>query len=154
MAVGFLSGDPRYPVILGSLYSKAKPPPDPPVGEGPANNVKSFTTWGKLRIDFVEDAGQIVVKTPGGQSVDLNDKAGAVTLTDKHGNTVTMDAGGIAIASKTDISITAKGSITMTANAKIAIDAKAALQVDAGTTAALSAKGRVDVKGAIVALNS
>jgi Rhs element Vgr protein len=155
VVVAFLGGDPRYPVILGSLYSKAKPPPYPPVAQGEAapNNVKSFMTKSKLHIDFVEDLPQLLIKTPGNQSVDLNDKEKTLTLTDASGNTVTMSKDGIALNSASDISITAKGSITISATRDVTVSAKQSLAMSATSSAQLTCDGSVQIKGVTVALN-
>lgn len=152
--VAFLNGDPRFPVILGSLYSKAKPPPYPPTdGDSPApNNIKSFTTKSKLHIDFVEDAKRILIATPD-RSITLDDQAGTIVVKDNKNNSITMDASGIAIASGADVTISAKGSVTVTANAKIGLAAKGALEATAAATAKLAADGVTTIKGATVALN-
>jgi Rhs element Vgr protein len=155
VVVAFLNGDPRYPVILGSLYSKAKPPPYPPVtgGEGAPNNIKSFWSKSNLHIDFVENLPQLLIKTPANQSVDLNDKEKTLTLTDANGNTVTMSKSGIALDSASDINITAKGSITISATKNVTITAQQALAASGTSSAQLKSDGAIQVKGATVALN-
>ena len=46
--VAFMDGDPRFPVVLGSLYSKTHAPAQVPTAE---NNLKSLVTKSKLRLD-------------------------------------------------------------------------------------------------------
>lgn len=155
LVLGFLNGDPRYPVILGSLYSKANAPPYPPAsgGDGAPNNVKSFMSKSKLHIDFVENLPELLIATPGKQSLSLNDKTPAITITDSNGNSVTMDGSGITLKSASDITLTASGSIKMSAGADVAISASASLTASASASAKLSADGQMQISGATVALN-
>jgi uncharacterized protein involved in type VI secretion and phage assembly len=155
VVLGFLNGDPRYPVILGSLYSKANAPPYPPTTGGPGapNNTKSFWTKSNMHIDFVESDPQMLLTTPAKQSICINDKAKSITLTDANGNTVTMDSSGITLKSASDITLTASGSIKMTAGADVNITASASLAAKASASAQFTCDGPVQIKGATVALN-
>lgn len=143
VVVAFLSGDPRYPVILGSLYSKKNPPPIQPANP---NNVKTIKSKSGMHIDFVEDAKEITLVTPGNQSVTINDQAKSITLTDMNGNSVTLNSGGITLNSAAEIKLTAKTGITLSAGTSLSLTGK--------TGATLSAtSGMVQVKGTTVALN-
>lgn len=143
VVVAFLSGDPRYPVILGSLYSKAKPPPTPPEA---TNNIKTITSKSKMHIDFIEDKQSVLMATPGQQSLVLDDSTSAITITDKNGNSITMDQSGIAIKSAGNITLSATGSITLSA--------QNALSATGTASAKLSSSGTVQITGtAGVALN-
>jgi len=156
VVIAFLNGDPRYPVILGSLYSKANPPPYPPTasgGDAAPNNTKSFMTKSKLHIDFVEDAKQILVKTPGNQSVDVNDQAKSITITDMNGNSITLDESGIAIKSAKQITISAGTTYSESAGSSFSISATGALSVSTDATADIKSTGPMTIKGATVALN-
>jgi len=155
VVIAFLNGDPRYPVVMGSLYSKLNPPPYPPTAGGSAapNNTKSFMTKSKLHIDFVEDAKQILIKTPGNQSVDVNDQAKSITITDMNGNSITLDESGIAIKSAKQITMSAGTDISASASSNVSITAQASLTASANATAELKASGMMTVKGATVALN-
>lgn len=143
VVVGFLSGDPRYPVVLGSLYSKHNPPPSTPTAP---NNLKQFMSRAKLHIDFQEDIPALRIVTPGKQSVVLDDAAKSITLTDMNGNTVTMNDSGITLKSATDLTLSAGGSINLTAQ-------KGALKANGAESAQLSSNGIVQISGATVALN-
>ncbi len=155
VVLGFLGGDPRYPVILGSLYSKANPPPYPPQsgGDGAPNNTKSVMSKAKLHIDFIESDPQLLVTTPAQQNLCLNDKNKSVTLADANGNSITLDSNGITLKSASDITLNASGSIKMTADADVTISASASFSANASTSAKLSSDGAVQVKGATVGLN-
>lgn len=155
VVLGFLNGDPRYPVVLGSLYSKANPPPYPPTsgGDGAPNNIKSFMTKSKMHIDFIESDPQILITTPGNQSISINDKTTSITVTDSNGNSITLNSSGITLKSASDITLNATGSIKMTANADVNISASASFATNASASAQLSCDGPVQIKGATVALN-
>lgn len=156
VVLGFLNGDPRYPVILGSLYSKANPPPYPPTSGGSAapNNIKSIMTKSKLHIDFIEDQPAMLLETPGKQSISIDDKAGVIKISDKNGNTITLDDGGITLNSPKDVKLTATGSIKLTATQNIELTASMQLTAKAGPGANVTADGPVQIKGAIIGLNS
>lgn len=142
VVVGFLSGDPRYPIVLGSLYSKANVAPFTPEA---ANNTKSIMSREKMHIDFLEDDKAVQIITPGGQSVVINDTEKSIVLTDINGNSISLGTSGISIKSASDISMTATGSIS--------IDADSALSASGSASAELKSSGIVQIKGATVALN-
>jgi Rhs element Vgr protein len=148
--VAFLSGDPRYPVILGSLYSKFNPPPYTPDNK---NSIKSFWTKSGMHIDFVETDPSILITTPAKQNIKIDDKGKSIVVTDVTGNTITMDTGGITIKSPKDITITADGSISMSAGTSFDIKAGTSLSAKASTTTQVNCDGPITIKGATVALN-
>jgi Rhs element Vgr protein len=165
VVVAFMNNDPRFPIILGSLYAKNRPPPNAPEAQ---NNQKSIVTRSKLRVDFFEDKKAIELSTPGKQSLRLDDDAKSITVKDINGNTATFDTSGITLSSATDMKLTAKGNITIEADANISIQATANLsmkgvQISANADATFSAQGNaeakltaagiVTVQGALVKIN-
>lgn len=148
--VAFLSGDPRYPVILGSLYSKANPPPYTPDDK---NSIKSLWTKSGMHIDFVETDPSILITTPAKQSIKIDDKNKNIVVTDVTGNTITMDTSGIKINSPKDITISATGSISMSAGTSFDIKAGTSLSTKASTSTQVNCDGPIQIKGITVALN-
>jgi Rhs element Vgr protein len=148
--IAFLSGDPRYPVILGSLYSKVNPPPYTPDDK---NSIKSLWTKSGMHIDFVETDPSILITTPKKQNIKIDDKAQSIVITDVTGNTITMDTSGIKIDSPKDITISATGSISMSAGTSFDIKAGTSLSTKASTTTQVNCDGPIQIKGATVALN-
>ena len=148
VVVAFMNGDPRFPVIVGSLYSKRNPAPIPPDA---TNARKSIVSRSGLRIDLFETGGAIEISTPAGQSVRLDDQAGTVTIKDANRNVVTMAGSGVTVDSaasitlsaKTDIDITAAGNLSLKGASGIAI---AGLTIDANAQTSFSATGTADAK--------
>jgi len=148
VVAALLKSDPRFPIIVGSLYSKKNPPPVPPDAK---NSQKSIVTRAKLRIDFFEEDPTVEISTPAGQKVRLDDKANSVTVKDMNGNTVTLDSSGITADSASNMTLTAKGNISITAQGNLSLKANAnvsieGLQVAAKADTSFSAQGSAEAK--------
>jgi uncharacterized protein involved in type VI secretion and phage assembly len=107
VVVGFINGDPRQAIILGSLYSSANAPPEAVGPPNEDNFVRAMVSREGLTIAFDDEDKIVTVETPGGNSVVLDDKAKAITLTDQHGNTITLDENGITLTSIKNFTIDA-----------------------------------------------
>ena len=162
--VAFMNEDARYPVIVGSVYSKPLPPPYPPDAE---NTIKGIKTNSSLELTFDDKNKIIVVTTPKGRSVTLDDTAEKIVITDKK-KTISMTSDLITINSDADIKMSATGNITISAGGNLTMKATgdaalsgvnvsnkatAAFTAQGGPTAKLSAAGQVVVQGAMVAIN-
>ncbi|MEP6750989.1 MAG: phage baseplate assembly protein V [Bacteroidota bacterium] len=132
--VGFLHGDPRFPVVLGSLYNSKQAPP---YTAGDENNIKALVTRSRMKIEFDEARKKISLSTPAGNSIVISDDDKSIDITDVNNNSIKLSADGIAIDSSKDIKISAKGN----------------LLISGATTAELSASGETTIKGAIVMIN-
>jgi Rhs element Vgr protein len=163
--IAFLNEDPRYPVILGCLYSKKMTPPFTPDAQ---NNKKAIVTREKLQILFDDKDKIIEINTPGGHSIKMDDKSGALSIKDNNKNTVSLSKGGVSIESGGNLKISAKGNITMEASGNMSLAAKANVTIDGAQisntaktkfsakgnlTAELTASGVVTVKGVMVKIN-
>ncbi len=163
--LGFLNSDPRFGVIVGSLYGKKNKPPYTPDS---TNKDKAIVTKSKLKITFNDTDKTIVIETPGGQKATLDDKSNSVKIEDSNNNSIKLDKDGITLDSGKDIKLVASGkvSITPTGNAEIKatgdvslagnnVKAKANIgaTIEGTATAELKASGQVTVKGAIVMIN-
>ncbi len=163
--VGFMNQDPRYAVILGSVYSKKLAPPYPPDEK---NGKKAIVTKGKLEITFDDKDKVLEIRTPGKQTITLNDKTGEVAIRDKNKNSVVLSKSGIVLESGSNLTLKAKGNVKIEAGANLAAIAKAkasmeGLQIEhkakgqfvakASGMAELSASGLLTVKGALVKIN-
>jgi Rhs element Vgr protein len=165
VVLGFMSEDPRSPIILGSVYSKGRVPAYPPNKE---NDKKAIVTRSKLEITFDDKDKIIEIKTPGGHTIQLNDKTGEIDIKDSNKNSVVLGKSGIVVNSDTDIAITAKQDITIKAGGNLAMQATAdstlkAMNITeqasvkhavaASATAEVKASAMVTINGALVKIN-
>lgn len=164
--VGFIENDPRYPVILGSLYSSTKQSPNQATDEN--NYIKMLSTKTQLKIQFDDENKIITIQTPGGNSITFSDQAKSIEITDQNSNSIKMTSSGIALSSAKDITISAQGGVTISANMKLSLSAKQDLEASGlnvscaaqmgftakgNATAELSASGQTTVKGGMVMIN-
>jgi Rhs element Vgr protein len=166
VAIGFIRNDPRFPVVLGSLYNKTMQPYTPFSAD---NAKKAILSTQKITLEFDDKDKVMTLKTPGGNKVILSDKDKGITIQDQHGNKIVTSASGIEIKSAGDINISSskKVNIKATAGADIAasggdvnvkglnINAKAQIKFsgNGAAQAELTASGQVTVKGGIVMIN-
>jgi uncharacterized protein involved in type VI secretion and phage assembly len=163
--LGFLNDDPRYPVILGSLFSSANKPPENPEEK---NNKKTFRTRSKLELAFDDEDQTIAIKTPAGNQFTISDKDKGLKLEDQNQNSIVMNDSGMVLNSTSDIILKARENITIEAGANLTQKALASVSVEGlhientaqigfsakgNATAELSASGETNVKGAIVNIN-
>ncbi|MES2328691.1 MAG: type VI secretion system tip protein VgrG [Bacteroidota bacterium] len=164
--VGFMDNDPRYPVILGSVYSDKNKSPNDPKDE--KNYIKSFTTKTKMKLSFDDEKKVIVLETPGGNKITISDEGKSIEIKDQNSNTIKMSSSGIDLDSGKDINIKAKGNITLDAMQKVSLEAKQDVAVaglnitntakmgftaKGNATAEISASGATTVKGGMVMIN-
>jgi Rhs element Vgr protein len=165
VVLGFFNEDPRFPVVLGSLYSSAKTPPYTPDAN---NNTKAIVSKNQVKIVIDEEKKSLTLVTPANNSIVLSDDAKSITLSDQNGNKIEMSSSGISIESASDITIKANQNINATATASISVSATSDLKLSglsvSGTaqtqmtmkgnaSAEFSASGEVTVKGAMVMIN-
>jgi Rhs element Vgr protein len=163
--VAFMNEDPRFAVVLGSVYSAKRKPPYPPDEK---NTIKGVKTKAKLELTFDDDKKIVTLKTPGGHTFVMNDDKKSITVTDSQQNSVALSDKGIVIDSASNIEIKAKGNITLTAGGNLSMKATSnatceGVQVELKAQAALSAQGTgsaelkssgvVTVQGSLVKIN-
>jgi phage baseplate assembly protein gpV len=98
VVIAFVAGDPRHPVVLGSLWNGAQQTPEKISGN--AVDRWSFTGKAGTRIAIVEKnqgSETVSVETPLGVSGTFTDEGGGKIELSAAGNTITMDSGGISI---------------------------------------------------------
>jgi uncharacterized protein involved in type VI secretion and phage assembly len=106
--VGFVAGDPRYPVVLGCLHGSKNTLPD---GFKDVQK-KGIISKRDARLVFSEaDKPSITISTPDGRTAVLDDDAKTITLSDKNNNKITLDANGITIESGKDLTLKAQGAV-------------------------------------------
>lgn len=140
--LGFMNDDPRFPIILGSVFSSSIPAPETPDEE---NTIKTLMTQGKLQLKFDDENKELTVVTPGLNTIVLSDKAKGVTITDQNENTIQMDDKGVVIESKSALSIKAANAIKIEGDS---IELSGSSKLDMA-----SSGGPTTVKGTTVAIN-
>jgi uncharacterized protein involved in type VI secretion and phage assembly len=105
--VVFQQGDPRYPLVLGGLWSGVNAAPASIGTSG--NIVKRIRSKNGIQITLEDQQGQetLTLETPGGQTVTLRDGPGAITLEDSNGNSVRLEVSGISVQASSTVKVEA-----------------------------------------------
>ena len=165
VVLGFLDNDPRYPVILGCLYSSSRPGPPATAGQTAAltpevdNFTKAIITHAGLRFVLDDKNKVITLQTPGGNQLVLSDQDNFILIEDGNQNSIKLSSDGITLSSKSNITVNADQSITEKASQdvkvlgmNISLTADSALTAK-GQTATLQASATTTIKGAMVMIN-
>jgi len=118
--LGFLNQDPRYPVILGSLYSQ-KNVPYSDFSPNQENSMKGIVSKSTLRVMFDDKNKILSLVTPANNTVVLDDQHQQIEVKDQNGNSIVMSSSGIAIKSDKDISLEAGQQVTIKGTSGIAL---------------------------------
>lgn len=104
----FLGGDPRYPCVLGGLWNGQDSPPQSMDGAG-KNYVKKIRSRNGVQITLDDTDGQekMVLETPGGQSVTLQDGPGSISIVDSNGNSVKLETAGVTVTASAKVTVNA-----------------------------------------------
>jgi uncharacterized protein involved in type VI secretion and phage assembly len=102
--VAFEGGDIRRPCVLGALWSANAPPPET---ADQASVVKTIRSRSGTTIRLFDDSAnaRIVVETPGGQRLILQDSPGSIQIEDANGNGMTLSPSGITITASATVSL-------------------------------------------------
>lgn len=166
--LGFVSGDPGFPIILGSLHSSSQKLP--PYTPDPQNTNKAIVTRGNLQVHFDDVNLVTTISTPAGNTIVLSDAAQSIVVTDQNTNQIAMSSSGIVIKSASSITLqaqsgvtitTATGDIALTASAgavsatglNVELTAQAELTATGNAAATLTSSGIMTIQGALVKIN-
>lgn len=118
VVVGFLDGDPRYPVVLGALWHGAAQAPET---IGSEVDVWSLTGKAGTRIAIEEKSRPTIkLSTPGGVKATLTDAGSKLTLT-AGGSTITLAPQGVKIETSGNIEV--NGSMVKVSAGMVTVDA-------------------------------
>ena len=154
--VGFINDDPRHPVVLGMLHSSNKPAPISPADN---NNEKGFTTRSKKHLSFNDDTKTIVIDTPAGNSITIDEKSMKIEIKDQNENKITMEQSGITIESPLNIDVKAGAVLTLSGGTSLSISAPSlSVKADAsvsieGAVAKVTSSGITEISGSLVKIN-
>jgi Rhs element Vgr protein len=164
--LGFLNEDPRFPVILGSLYNKnsklAPYTPDQP------NSTKAIITKNQLKFIFDDENKVVTVITPNNNQMVWSDKDQRITIKDQNENSIEMSSSGITIKSASNLTFQAAEAINLKAGtavniqatqsvsakaANVSIQADMSAELKGGMSTSVSGGAEVSIKGAMVMIN-
>src|SRR6218665_1062043 len=168
VVLGFLNEDPRYPIILGSMYSSTKLVPFKGLTPDQKNSKKAIVSKSGIYIEFDDDQKVFTITTPGKNTVILSDKDKKITVQDENNNSIIMSSSGIAMKSPKDISIegqninlkatqgikvAASGGDVSISGVNIKEKAQAQYSAEGSATAKVSAGGQLTLKAAMIMIN-
>jgi len=116
VVLGFLNEDPRYPIILGSMYSGSKMKPFTSLAPKDQNPIKAIVSKSGISVQFDDENKVLTILTPGNNTMVFSDKENQILVKDSNGNSLTMSKNGIDIKSASNLNITAAQNISIAGN--------------------------------------
>lgn len=169
VVLGFLNEDPRYPIILGSLYSSTKHKPYDGLEPNEKNSIKAIVSKSGIAIEFNDETKVLSLTTPEKNTLVLSDEDKQIMLKDQNGNSIELSESGITIKSEKSITIEADESIDIKGSMGVKITADSGdvetngLNIKQSADAEFSAEGSASaqinggaettIKGALVMIN-
>jgi uncharacterized protein involved in type VI secretion and phage assembly len=140
VAVAFVHGDMRFPIVIGGLYNGKDKPPAAPVD---GKDQKTIRTKAGHQLTFDDQSSQAAVRltSAAGHTVELDDQGKKARVTSAGGHTVELDDQG----SKVRVEMSGGGSVVLDSNG---ITLKTAGDIT------LQAGGTVKLSGASIQLSS
>lgn len=167
--LGFLNEDPRYPVILGSLYSSTTIKPFTGLDPNEKNSIKAIVSKSGISVQFDDENKIWTIETPNKNTIIISDKDKQITIKDENENSIIMSSSGIDISSQKSISISAQESVTIKGNQGVTIESSAGdvqtkglniketadmqYSAEGGQMAQVSGGMELTLKGAMVMIN-
>lgn len=121
VVLGFLNEDPRYPVILGSMYSSTNNKPYTGLDPDQQNSIKAIASKSGILIKFDDQNKILTIITPAKNQVILSDKDNQITIQDDNQNSIVMSGSGITIKSAKDINIQATQKVNITGDQGVSV---------------------------------
>lgn len=108
VAVAFVQGDARMPVVLGGLWHGSAETPESMDGAG-NNYLKVLRSRNGVKVTLDDQDGQekLLLETPGGQKLELKDGPGSCELLDANGNSIKLDNTGITVTASATVTVNA-----------------------------------------------
>ena len=157
VVVGFLHGDPRYPVILGQLHSSHAPSPEPATD---TNHIKGYVSRSEMKMTFDDDKKIVQLETPAGNKLSLTEDDSGIVIQDQNGNKITMDTSGIVIESIKDFTIKAAKNMAIESSSNMAMKSSSGFKAESagetkisGSSVTIEGSGSTTIKGGIVQIN-
>ena len=131
------------------MNSSAKPAP---ITASDDNHEKGFVTRSEMKFIFDDDKKSVVLETPSGKKITVDEDAGVIQLEDENSNVVTLNDSGITMESASDISLTASGDVKIEGT-NVEIAANANFKAEGSAGAELSSSATAVINGSLVQIN-
>lgn len=151
VVVGFLNEDPRYPIILGSMYSSTSIKPFNGLDPDAPNTMKAIVSKSGIYIQFNDVDKILTITTPGNNQVILSDKDQKITIQDQNSNSVVMSSDGITMNSPKNITISADQNLTLKGNQGITVQSSAGDVQTTGMNIKETAQSQYSAEGSLTA---
>jgi uncharacterized protein involved in type VI secretion and phage assembly len=119
VVVAFLGGDPRTPIVIGSLWNGHDQAPETIGGSGASVDRWTITGKAGTRIAIVEQpasSATISFTTPGGLTGTLTDQDGSIEFKNSANTSVRIDSSGVTVnAPSGQVQVTAASQVQITA---------------------------------------
>jgi uncharacterized protein involved in type VI secretion and phage assembly len=149
VVVGFLDGDPRFPIVLGQCHSSTKPAPEDASDD---NHLKGYVSRSKMKLTFDDEKKVVVLETPAGNRLTLSEEDTSVALVDQNGSSVTLDSGGITLESAKDLTLKASGKVKVE-GAGVELTSQASLKASGQAGVEVTSSGTLTISGSLVRIN-
>ena len=102
--VVFERGDMRLPCVIGALWNgKDKPP----LSSADAATTKMIRSRSGVTFRIDDKAASLIIETPAGQRITLQDGPGTVRIDDENGNSVTLATSGVTVNASAKVTVNA-----------------------------------------------
>jgi len=102
--VAFEHGDPRLPFVIGALWNGKD---QPPVSGGDAATTRMIRSRSGVTFRIDDKVTSLVIETPGGQRITLQDGPGTVRIEDENGNSMTLATTGVTVTASAKVTVNA-----------------------------------------------
>ncbi len=114
--IAFEAGNPVRPYVIGSLWNGSDSGPESMDSSG-KNYLKVLRSRNGVKVTLDDHDGKekLVLETPGGQKLTLQDGPGSIELADSNGNFIKLESSGITINSAGKLTLNGGSSATIAA---------------------------------------
>ena len=156
--VAFEHGAITHPYLLGALWNGKDSTIEPnsaSISGGQVNRRMLKTRIGHtLLLDDTDGKGGVEIRTNGGRVVTVSDADQKITVSDKLGNSLTVNTGdnSISLSCNGNFDVTAKGKVSITGLLGVSVTSPAMTNVT-GSVVSVTGAAAVNVVGALVTIN-